>query len=135
MLHGAGALRRAFKAAGIETFNITSDATGGTTFDTCSATRTFDTVLDSALFHGLTALEIAPYVAALAAVTKPGGRLHLICFNEHEVRPGGPRRVTQNDIQAAFHSGWEIEQIKEARYYSLIDRGGALCWIATWRRR
>src|SRR4029079_9009511 len=55
----------------------------------------FDTVVDSGLFPTFSDEDRARYVAGLAHVLKPGGRLLLMCFSEAEPGPIGPRRVTQ----------------------------------------
>ena len=57
--------------------------------------RQFDSVIDSGLFHVFSDEDRARYVAGLAHVTKPGGRLFLLCFSDEEPGTQGPRRVSQ----------------------------------------
>jgi cyclopropane fatty-acyl-phospholipid synthase-like methyltransferase len=78
----------------------------------------FDTVLDSGVFHSFAGAEQSAYVDNLARVTKPGGRLHLICFSEHQPGEGewGPRRITQTEIRTAFADGWSVDEIEPAIY-------------------
>lgn len=53
--------------------------------------RTFDTVIDSGLFHVFDD-ELRPrYVRSLARAVSPGGVVHLLCFSDQEPPGEGPR--------------------------------------------
>ncbi|MHB1133565.1 MAG: class I SAM-dependent methyltransferase [Chloroflexota bacterium] len=92
--------------------------------------RTFDTVIDAGLFHALSDVERPLYVAALGQVVRPGGKYFMLCFNEHEHGPGGPRRVTQGEIREAFGgAGWSVQRIDAARFDATY--GQAQAWLAT----
>jgi 2-polyprenyl-3-methyl-5-hydroxy-6-metoxy-1,4-benzoquinol methylase len=93
--------------------------------------RTFDTVIDSGLFHVFSDEDRPLFVRGLAAVVRPGGRYLLICFSEREPGTEGPRRVTQGEIRSAFGHGWRIEGIREARFETNRDSGDARAWLAT----
>jgi cyclopropane fatty-acyl-phospholipid synthase-like methyltransferase len=99
--------------------------------------RRFDTVIDCGLFHVFGDEHRRTYAEGVAAVLRPGGRLFLMCFSEHEPGTHGPRRVTQAEIRDAFASGWEVESIGEARFEALptpdlsFSEGGARAWLAT----
>src|SRR3954454_14983011 len=54
----------------------------------------FDNVIDSGLFHVFSDPDRQRYVAGLAAVLKPGGRVFLMCFSDQEPGTQGPRRVS-----------------------------------------
>ena len=72
--------------------------------------ETFDTIVDSGLFHVFDAAARARYVAAVHAVLRPGGHLHLMCFSDRQ--PGDwARRVTEGEFRAAFGSGWRVDSI------------------------
>ncbi len=73
--------------------------------------ETFDTVLDSGLFHVFDDVARARYVSALHAVLRPGGHLHLMCFSDAQPGDWGPRRVTESELRAAFSSGWHIDSL------------------------
>ena len=88
----------------------------------------FDTVLDCGLFHVLNDDERARYVDSLAAVVPPGGRHHMLCFSDGQPGDWGPRRVTQDEIRAAFADGWELDSIEPAVIDLTWDDGGALAW-------
>lgn len=96
--------------------------------------ETFDTVLDSAVFHGFSDSERPRYAAGVASVLRPGGRMAMICFSEVETREGGPRRVTQQEIRDTFAHEWAIDEIRPIRYAAHIFPDGARCWLTLMRR-
>jgi cyclopropane fatty-acyl-phospholipid synthase-like methyltransferase len=88
----------------------------------------FDTVLDCGLFHVLDDDGRDRYVDSLAAVLSRGGRYHMLCFSERQPGDWGPRRVTQDEIRAAFSEGWEVESIEPTVIDLTWDPKGALAW-------
>jgi SAM-dependent methyltransferase len=72
----------------------------------------FDTVIDSGLFHVFDDDRRARYVASLASVLRPGGHLYLMCFSDRQPGTIGPRRVSEDDLRAAFGNGWTILAIQ-----------------------
>ncbi|MHB8499164.1 MAG: class I SAM-dependent methyltransferase [Acidimicrobiales bacterium] len=88
----------------------------------------FDTVLDCGLFHVLDDDEREGYVDSLAAVVRRGGRYHMLCFNDHQPGDWGPRRVTQDEVRAAFCERWEVESIEPTVIDITLDPAGALAW-------
>jgi cyclopropane fatty-acyl-phospholipid synthase-like methyltransferase len=72
----------------------------------------FDSVIDSGLFHVFSDENRQRYVAGLASVLKPGGKLFLLCFSDAEPGDQGPRRVSQTELKSAFSKGWAIESIQ-----------------------
>ena len=72
----------------------------------------FDTVIDSGLFHVFDDDNRARYVASLASVLRPGGHLYLMCFSDRQPGTLGPRRVSQDELRAAFSDGWTILAIQ-----------------------
>jgi cyclopropane fatty-acyl-phospholipid synthase-like methyltransferase len=102
----------------------------------------FDTVVDSGLFHVFSDDDRKKYVAGLATVLKPGGRLYLMCFSNEEPGTDGPRRVSKQELREAFADGWEIESIEPSRFETRPDLkdftfspGGPKTWFATIRRQ
>jgi len=95
--------------------------------------RTFDTAFDAGCFHVFRDEDRPRYAAGLAAVLRPGGLFHLLCFSEHEDR-SGPRRVPQEDIRATFAPWMNVVTIEAVRFESLAHEGGALAWLATLER-
>jgi SAM-dependent methyltransferase len=100
---------------------------------------TFDASIDSGLFHVFNDDDRAKYVASLASVLEPGGTCHLMCFSENQLGDFGPRRVTQDELRAAFSDGWTVTNIVPAVFE--VNRrdefGGstAEAWLATITRR
>ena len=100
--------------------------------------RQFDTVMDSGLFHTFNDDDRLTYVAGLAAVLRPGGRFHMMCFSDREPGAEGPRRVTQQEIQNAFRHGWSVQEIRETKFETVkypdgpqFSPGGPKAWLVT----
>jgi ubiquinone/menaquinone biosynthesis C-methylase UbiE len=98
--------------------------------------RTFETVLDSGLFHAFDGDERPQYAESLASVTEHDGTLYVLCFSD-EGPDTGPHPVSREDLRAAFDPGrgWEVAAIEpdrvQTRYH---DAGGAPAWLATIKR-
>jgi SAM-dependent methyltransferase len=95
---------------------------------------TFDTVTDSGLFHVFDDESRVRYVASLASVLRPAGRLYLMCFSDRQPGSFGPRRVSQDELRAAFGDGWTIIAIEADTFE--INPGSfgtvtAQAWLAT----
>jgi cyclopropane fatty-acyl-phospholipid synthase-like methyltransferase len=104
--------------------------------------RQFDSVIDSGLFHVFSDDDRVRYVAGLAHVTRPGGRLFLLCFSDEEPGTEGPRRVSQREIRASFSDGWDVEEIRATRIEVRPDleeftfsEGGPKAWFSVIRRK
>src|SRR6266581_2749802 len=95
---------------------------------------TFDAIIDSGVFDDE---NRARYVASLASVLRPGGHCYLICFSDRQPGDYGPRRVSQDDLRAAFSHGWAVVSI-EAAAFELNQPGpgpaSAQAWLASIRR-
>jgi cyclopropane fatty-acyl-phospholipid synthase-like methyltransferase len=91
----------------------------------------FDTALDCGLFHSFDDEQRPLYVASLHDVVKPGGRVLLCCFSNEQPGDWGPRRVHQDELRAAFASGWNIESIEPAQLEVNLDPPTALAWLMT----
>ena len=95
--------------------------------------RTFDTVLDCALFHSFDGDERPEYVASLAAVTEPGATLYLLSFSDVG-RNTGPHPVSRDELAGPFGpgSGWNVGAIEPDRLQTRFhDAVGAPAWRAT----
>lgn len=100
-----------------------------------SLDRSFDSILDSALFHTFNDEARTEYVTSIGSVTRSGSMLFLLCFSELEPWGGGPRRVTQAEIRNAFTDGWVVRSIVPERYEIRLSPGYALAWLATIERQ
>jgi SAM-dependent methyltransferase len=97
---------------------------------------TFDTVIDSGVFHVFNDDDRARYVTSLASALRPGGHCYLICFSDRQPGGWGPRRVSQDELRAAFGDGWSVTSI-EANSFEVNP--GMLAptvqaWLATIQR-
>jgi len=104
--------------------------------------RQFDCVIDCGLFHVFSDEDRVRYVAGLSSVTKPGGRLFLLCFSELEPGSQGPRRVSERELREAFADGWVVEEVRAARFEIVPDlkdisfsEGGPKAWFSVIRRQ
>jgi cyclopropane fatty-acyl-phospholipid synthase-like methyltransferase len=92
----------------------------------------FDTVLDSGLFHVFDDDERARYVTALDAVITAAGHYYLLCFSDRQPGTLGPRRVSQQEIRAAFTPPtWRIDALDAVTMDTNIDRIGVNAWRAS----
>ncbi|WP_326569779.1 class I SAM-dependent methyltransferase [Amycolatopsis rhabdoformis] len=109
-------------------------------FEVADATRLegfedrFDTVLDSALYHCLTEEQRRDYIAALVRVTRPGARLHLLCFSEAvpDSFPG-PFRIGEQNLRETVGRGWRITGLDPALYSTSVSLEGLRNAVRTLR--
>ncbi|HEV2377777.1 MAG TPA: class I SAM-dependent methyltransferase [Streptosporangiaceae bacterium] len=97
---------------------------------------TFDTVIDSGLFHVFDDQQRGQYVASLASVLRPGGNCYLMCFSDRQPGDWGPRRIRQDELRSAFTDGLTVTGIV-ADTFALNPGFGspvAQAWLATIRR-
>ena len=94
--------------------------------------ETFDTIIDSGLFHVFDDAARVQYVTALHAALRLGGHLHLMCFSDRQPGEWGPRRVTEGELRAAFGSGWRIDSLAPDRFdiNPGLDTPTAEAWLA-----
>lgn len=94
--------------------------------------ETFDTVLDSLVFHALTEADRAAYVAGLRTVVPPTGRAFLLCYGDRRPGEGGaPHGLGRDRIRASFTSGWRIDSLESAVCASTspLYPGGIAAWL------
>ncbi len=97
--------------------------------------RRFGTVIDSGLFHTFDDEERGRYVESLAAATTIGSRVYVLCFSERETREGGPRRVTQAELLAAFDQPpFRVLGIAATEMATRLGGGGRQAWLASIER-
>lgn len=94
-----------------------------------------DTAIDAGVFHVFNDKDRLIYAENIYRHLKSGGMLYLICFSEHQPGTDGPRRVTQQEIRAAFANGWQVEKIEASIYKTMPNfHGDAKAWLASIRR-
>ena len=98
---------------------------------------TFDTIIDSGLFHVFDDDGRARYVQSLSSVLRPGGTCYLMCFSDRQPGTVGPRRVSENELRAAFGDGWAVQFIVADAFdlvpsaVGLFGTVSAQAWLAT----
>jgi cyclopropane fatty-acyl-phospholipid synthase-like methyltransferase len=102
----------------------------GNVLDLADLGERFDTVLDSGLFHVLDDDDRSVFVAGLRAVVPPGGRYFLLCFSDRQPGELGPRRVTRDEIRAAFANGWRVDSIEPVMIDTVFQRDAVQAWLA-----
>jgi SAM-dependent methyltransferase len=101
---------------------------------------TFDTIIDSGLFHVFDDAGRATYVESLASVLRPGGTCYLMCFSDRQPGTVGPRRVTEAELRAAFAGGWAVLSVVadsfdlQPSFAGLFGAASAEAWLATIER-
>ena len=95
----------------------------------------FDTALDSGVFHVFDEDGKAAYASGLRRVVRPGGRVHVIVWSEHQGGDEGPARMTRAELRHHFASGWDPGRIRAGIYETAIHDGGAAAWVASFTRR
>ncbi len=111
----------------------------GDVLDLGQLSMTFDTVIDSGVFHVFDDAERARYVASLASAVRPGATLYLMCFSDRQPGTMGPRRVSRDELLEAFADGWDVAEIAADTFD--INPGWGFgteqpqAWRATIRRR
>jgi cyclopropane fatty-acyl-phospholipid synthase-like methyltransferase len=98
---------------------------------------TFDTIIDSGVFHVFDDEDRVRYVASLASVLRPGGYCYLICFSDRQPGDFGPRRVSQDELRAAFSDGWAVASIDAEAFeinQAVFGMSSAQAWLAVIER-
>lgn len=97
--------------------------------------RAFDSAVDGGSFHRIEVAARRDYARSVRAVVRPGGRLFLLCFGDHERGRGGPRRISRDELRDTFADGWTVERIDASVIESHIYPGGANAWLLVARRQ
>ncbi len=98
--------------------------------------ETFDTVIDSGLFHVFDDDDQARYVASVRSVLRVGGHFHLLCFSDDEPGDWGPRRISEQELHVAFATGWRFESLTRVGLSINPGRGtpSVVAWLADLER-
>jgi SAM-dependent methyltransferase len=115
---------------GIQATFVAADA-----FDLRALGRTFDTVIDSGLFH-VFAPELRPrFVASLGDALSPGATYLMLGYSDED--PGsGPPGFSPHDIRRVFGEGWRINYVRDARF-EIVDIPGhkTKAWLSSISRQ
>jgi 2-polyprenyl-3-methyl-5-hydroxy-6-metoxy-1,4-benzoquinol methylase len=110
---------------------ISARFTVGDARDLASSAERFDVVLDCGLFHVFDDEDRGRFVASLASVTRPGGHYFMLCFSDMEPPGWGPRRITQDEIRAAFDDGWHVDAIEPSELDVTIRAEPVRSWFSS----
>lgn len=97
----------------------------------------FGTVIDSGVFHVFDNGDRVRYVTSLAQVLRPGGCCYLMCFSDRQPGEYGPRRVSQDELRAAFSDGWAVTSIEASAFEvnpGSLPVPAARAWLAAIQR-
>jgi SAM-dependent methyltransferase len=96
----------------------------------------FDTIIDSGVFHVFDDDDRARYVSSLASVLGPGGSCYLMCFSDRQPGDWGPRRVRRDELTDAFSDDWTIDSITADTFdvNPVMDTEVVQAWLAVIRR-
>jgi cyclopropane fatty-acyl-phospholipid synthase-like methyltransferase len=97
----------------------------------------FGTIIDSGVFHVFDDEDRARYVTSLASVLDPGGHCYLMCFSDRQPGEFGPRRVSQDELRAAFSDGWAVASIEAEAFeinQAVFGASSAQAWLAVIQR-
>jgi cyclopropane fatty-acyl-phospholipid synthase-like methyltransferase len=93
--------------------------------------KTFETIIDSGLFHVLSDEERHAFATSVASVLCHCGTYFMLCFSELQPGSYGPRRVTQAAIKNTFDLPWHINYIRPALMESTRSPSGIKAWLAS----
>lgn len=102
--------------------------------DLAALERSFDTVVDSGLFHVFEDDERPRFAASIHASLVQGGRYYMLVFSDREPPGYGPRRITAEEIESSFSDGFTVESIEPAVFETLLPSGNVAGWLAQIRR-
>jgi SAM-dependent methyltransferase len=80
--------------------------------------QSYDTAVDSALFHIFDPEDRARYVRSLHRACRPGARVHVLALSD--TGPGFGPQISDTVIQEAFGDGWLLEDLQPSRYRGVI---------------
>ncbi|ORA33937.1 class I SAM-dependent methyltransferase [Mycobacterium aquaticum] len=86
-------------------------------------TSTYQTVVDSALFHIFDDADRGAYVRSLAAACRPGGLVYVLALSDAG-RGFGPQ-VSEDTIRTAFGTGWDLESLQTTTYRGVVGEAHA----------
>jgi NADPH-dependent ferric siderophore reductase len=97
---------------------------------------TYDTVVDSALFHVFGPDDRTRYVRSLHRICRPGGLVHVLALSDKG--PGYGPAISDTAIRDAFGEGWVLEDLRPSEYRGVLgaagEQGDLPAWLARVRK-
>jgi SAM-dependent methyltransferase len=81
---------------------------------------TYDTVLDSGLFHIFDAEDRSRYMRGLHRACRPDALVHILALAD--TGPGFGPQISDMVIREAFGEGWALEDLRASQYRGVIVR-------------
>jgi SAM-dependent methyltransferase len=103
--------------------------------DLQSLDETFESVIDSGVYHIFDDADRLRYVASLEAVTRSRARLFLLCFSDLQPGVFGPRRIGEQEFRDSFEAGWRIDALERTTMHTTRSPEGVHAWLASMTRR
>lgn len=96
--------------------------------------ETFDIVIDCGLFHmpHFTSADRSTFVTGLASALSDSGCYLMLCFSDRAPE-GGPHRITRDQINSWFATGWQLD-LAPASIEVTIDPAGFPAWLVRARK-
>ncbi len=85
---------------------------------------TFDTVIDSGLFHVMTDEERPIFARQVHRVLRQSGNYFMMCFSDKAEGTQGPRRVSKDEIKQTFSPLFKLNYIKDTTFISRMGNQG-----------
>jgi cyclopropane fatty-acyl-phospholipid synthase-like methyltransferase len=111
---------------GVDAHFLVADA-----FELSTLGRTFDTVIDSGLFHIFAPEGHSRLVTSLASVLSPGGTYFVLGYSDAD-QGVGPPGFSLDELYRAFADGWRVNDIRETRF-EIVDTPNhkSRAWLAS----
>jgi len=103
--------------------------------DLQSLDETFESVIESGVYHIFDDADRLRYVASLEAVTRSRSRLFLLCFSDLQPGEFGPRRIGEQELRDSFEAGWRIDALERTTMHTTRSPEGVHAWLASMTRR
>lgn len=79
---------------------------------------TYDTVIDSALFHIFDQDDRRRYIRSLHRVCRPDALVHVLALSD--TGPGFGPQISDTTIREAFGAGWVLEELQPSQYRGAV---------------
>jgi len=94
----------------------------------------FELLFDRGCYHCCRRVDRDGYLHTLKNLTDEDSRIVILCGNANDPEPGGPPKLTEEEIRADFANGFEILQLREFHFEDAGGVQGPLGWSVVLRR-
>ena len=93
--------------------------------------ESFDTVVDSGLFHSIDDEKRVPFAKQIWRVLVNGGKYFVLCFSDKDPGSEGPEGVSKEEIRRTFSKVFHVDYIRDAFVAARFRTGGAGGYIVS----